>query len=170
MRQHLSGRNKWQNLSEVRGSSAQDIFGGILKTAMRDTNYEVIGQPKNLRDIYAKGHGIMPDFCITNNDTGRSVWVEIKRQKKEGNAHERVCRYFVPSIIEAAREIGNISPDQFPFWIIFTNGLANDKRRRREIKFWFKGIGDSALLLWPKLTSYETPLEHFDQYIAPILG
>ena len=63
------------------------------------TDYEYESKPQDLRDIYGSQplgrstgpHGIKPDGVIRNGATGRAVYIEIKRQRAAGNAHERAC-------------------------------------------------------------------------------
>jgi hypothetical protein len=171
MRDILSGRDKWQDMSALRGSSGEHIFNGVMATHLSSVdNYDFVKKPKTLRHIYKKGHGIVPDFSITNTETNKTIWVELKRQGNSGNAHERACKYFAPAIVQSAKKIGNLLDDEFPFWLIFMDGLANNERYRREIIFWFGETHKKYSLLWKDLHDYEVPIKHFNQHIEPILS
>lgn len=121
-----------------------------------------------MRNIYGKRHGIEPDFSISNTKTNKKIFIELKRQGTEGNAHERACKYLAPGIVEAGRKIGNINEEDFPFWIIFSDKIATDERRKKEITFWFKGI-EKNLFLWGNLREHDEIKSHFDKCIRPIL-
>jgi hypothetical protein len=124
-----------------------------------------------LAGIYGTGsggrpHGIRPDYSIFNSETGRTVFVEVKRQRAAGNAHERACKYMMPGILDAMRRVGNQPADVIPMWWVFTNGIATDPRYVQEIMFWFRGI-EPNVLLWGDRESDVTA--HFDQFIRPML-
>ena len=94
------------------------------------------------------------------------MFVEIKRQRAAGNAHERACKYMMPGILDAMRQVGNQPADVMPMWWVFTNGIATDPRYVQEIMFWFRGI-EPNVLLWGDRRSDVTA--HFDQFIRPML-
>ena len=166
-REHLAGRDKWQDFAGVRGQTAEDAFQEIMSFAFQGTVYSLVSQPKDLAKIYGT-RGIRPDFAIANKLTDRTMWVEIKRQQAAGNAHERACKYFTPGIVSAAQRIGNLG-EGFPFWLLFTNGIASDERYRTEIQFWFTGL-EGGLTLWKSFTDHETITDHFDAHIVPLLS
>ena len=61
-------------------------------------------------------HGISPEFEIRNPANNKAVFVEIKRQKAEGNAHERACKYMMPGIVEEVRQAACQPKNVLPFW------------------------------------------------------
>ncbi len=109
-----------------------------------------------------------PEFAVRNTKTCKAIYVEIKRQKAEGNAQERACKYLMPGIVASARQKANQPDDVLPFWLIFTNGIASDSNYRREIQHWCQGI-DSHLLLWRHVRDHEAVTSHFDTHIRPLL-
>lgn len=176
-REHLEGRDNWQRDSAIRGSEAERAFDAIMRNYVIDTDYEYESKPNDLRGIYGsqpgrgsgKPHGILPEAVIRNKTTGRAVYIEVKRQRAAGNAHERACKYFAPGIIESARALANQPKGTIPFWWIFTNGIATDPRYVQEITHWFRGI-EGNLLLWESIQDFEPVIDHFERCIQPMLG
>ncbi len=129
-------------------------------------------KPRDLIGIYGvnpstgKPHGIAPDHGIYGPD-GRSIFVEIKRQRAAGNAHERACKYFAPGIIKSGREIAKQPDGVIPFWWIFAEGIAEDPRYVREITHWFQGVERHVLLL-PR-PDEQALTDHFEKHILPLL-
>lgn len=172
MRERLSERENWQEEAGERGLTAEQAFAAIMEEHLRDTSFAGVPKPADLAGIYGTGtggrpHGIRPDYSISNPETGRRVFVEIKRQRAAGNAHERACKYMMPGILNAMRQAGNQPADVIPMWWVFTNGVAADPRYVQEIMFWFQGI-EGNVLLWSDGRGELT--EHFEQFIRPMLG
>ena len=174
-REHLEGREDWQPEASDRGKSAEHVFQRIMTEHLRESLFEMTMQPKSLGGIYGqhenshRPHGIKPECEIRNTTNGRMIWVEIKRQRAAGNAHERACKYFAPGIIESACKIGRHPEGVFPFWLIFTEGIATHPRYRQEIKHWFRGREDN-LTLWESIERTDMILEHFDSRICSLIA
>lgn len=173
-RKSLSERAKWQGEAGVRGRSAQEIFSVIMSMHLENQKYELITQPRKLNSIYGKRttgrpHGIKPEFEIIDVSSGKAIFGEIKRQKAGGNAHERACKYMMPSMMRAIRESSNQPDHVVPFWWIFAEGIALDKNYRQEISFWFKGF-EANVTFWPKVDDHTVIIEHFEKHIRPILS
>jgi len=142
-----------------------------MREHLDETPFTGDDEPSDLEGIYGTGasgrpHGIKPDYAIRNAQNGRIVFVEIKRQGAAGNAHERACKYMMPGILNAMRQVGNQPDSVIPMWWVFTNGLAEAQRYEREIMFWFQGI-ERHVLLWGDRRADVT--EHFDRFIRPML-
>ena len=172
-REHLERRDNWQREAADRGGQAEWVFDAIMRTYVIDTDYEYQRKPSGLRGIYGSlqsgnPHGIIPEAVIRNKATGRALYVEVKRQRAAGNAHERACKYFAPGIISSAQAIANQPSSVIPFWWIFTNGIATDPRYVQEITHWFLGI-EPHLFLWQDLNDYAPLIDHFERHIAPLL-
>ncbi len=105
---------------------------------------------------------------IYNTRTGRAIFVEIKRQRAAGNAHERACKYFFPGIVASGQKLAKQPLDTLPFWWVFANGIAEDNRYIREIMHWFRGV-EPHVLLWHPFTD-STLLDHFERHILPLVG
>ena len=172
-REHLERRGNWQAASSERGRKAEDVFQDCMENSLRGTDLVITKNPMDLKGIYGKtandkSHGIKPEFCIRNPNTERRIYVEVKRQRAAGNAHERACKYAMPGILSSAREIANQPDGVIPFWWVFTNGIANDHRYCQEIMHWFKGI-EGNVLLWRDMSDCTALTKHFDEHIRPLL-
>jgi len=123
-------------------------------------------------------HGVSPDFAIDNKETGKTIYVEVKRQdgwvegKKRsagrGNAHERLCKYFTPGLLQILRKQGKINEPNLPFWIIFQGDITRDPCRVREITCWFNGYA-ANYFFWRNTEDKSPLVEHFLEYIKPLL-
>ena len=173
-RQFLAERANWQRPGLERASKAEVVFDIAMSEYLSDEPSIICKKkPKALKGIYGvsdsgQPHGIVPDFELHDTKTGKSIFVEVKRQRAAGNAHERACKYFTPGIMSSARGIGNQPKDIFPFWLIFTNGIANDHRYVSEISHWFLGY-ERHLLLWSDWKDLEVLLTHFEEHIRSLL-
>lgn len=171
-REHLSARDNWQTEGNFRGNEAEQAFQAVMAQYL-DERFETSYKPTDLNGIYGRHatgrpHGIVPEYVIRNVKTGKAIFVEIKRQRAAGNAHERACKYFAPGVIASAQKIANQPGDILPFWWIFSNGIATDPRYRREILHWFKNI-ESHVLLWEDINDRSAVERHFDNYVRPLI-
>ena len=173
-REHLEARASWQGMSVARGHGAEDVFHALMRMHLQDDSLETEKKPRDLKGVYGKRHrtnqphGIVPEYVIRNGQSGKAIYVEIKRQRPQGNAHERACKFFAPGIVQSVREIANQPSDVFPFWMIFTNGIANDPNYRQEISHWFLGL-EPHLLLWKSVDDHDVLIDHFERFIRPLL-
>ena len=127
--------------------------------------------PRELLGIYGAKygrHGIAPDYVFRHRETDRAVFVELKRQRAKGNAHERACKFMMPGILNSIRQIGNQPRGVIPVWWIFADEIASDPRYKREILHWFQGI-EAHVLLWENITDYRPVVDHFEEHIQPLL-
>lgn len=190
-------RRKWQDYGGRNATYAEHSFYDIFTDLFKDTEFELISQPQNLNDIYVNEqlsvqeeaeiyspetpvtkHGIKPDSLIINHETGKKIYVEIKRQDGwvegkprsagRGNAHERLCKYFTPGLLKLLREDTNIQAPNYPFWIVFQGDITRDPCRVREIRFWFDG-DETNITFWRNTTDPKPVIDHFFKYILPLL-
>ena len=205
-RKELKGRDNWQTASGSGGlaGAAEKNLYNAFRRAFRGTIYEFSDHPTDLKHLYEdvelpeeildqifcpddntmrnakkRGWGVSPDFSITNTETGKTLFGEIKRQDGwvegkdpsagRGNAHERMCKLFTPGLIKAYRRIGGItSPDILPFWVVLEGDITRDPKRNREIAFWFDEY-DKNFFMWRPNMSEEDLIEHFNRYLRPYL-
>ena len=95
----LRGRENWQNEGGQKAIIAENEFHGAFLKKFKNSDYEIRSKPKEFADIYRsvklkkgvldeiyspKGgygaHGIQPDYAIDNKKTGKTIYIEIKRQ------------------------------------------------------------------------------------------
>lgn len=190
-------RTKWQDYGGKNATKAEHDFYDVFNKLFKDTEYQLIKQPKCFQNIYAdvelskkelneiytpdipiKRHGIRPDCLIINTRTQKSIFIEIKRQdgwvegKKRsagrGNAHERLCKYFTPGLLKLLREYCNIPLPKLPFCIVFIGDITRDPCRVREITFWFaKNKGN--YFFWRNTNNAIELIDHFEKYIIPLM-
>ncbi len=191
---HLRLRENWQTLSGHFALKAEQDFETLFNGLLLDTDYTIIPNPKDFNNIYYahplldrdKGqiyepersyrHGFIPDFSITNDITGKCIYVELKRQDGwvegkdrsagRGNAHERSCKYFTPGLMKILCEKSGIH-GTLPFWIVFKGDITRDPCRVREITCWFDGYTDNFFFWRDNNTSLLC--QHFIECIAPHL-
>lgn len=167
-REHLEGRENWQDEANRRGQSAELDLSHVMQRHLEGTDFTIEDKPQDLASIYGQDRGIRPDHAIRSAVSGKCVYVEMKRQRRRGNAHERACKYMMPGILHSAREHAGQPDDVIPIWWIFTNGIATDERYRREIMHWFRGV-EEHVLLWANRRVASQVTEHFDRFIRPLL-
>lgn len=191
-------RRKWQDYSGRNAANAEHSFVEVFEMLFDQTEYEIVSQPTDFKKLYVgiplsdaelseiynpdKGvlyHGVQPDCLIRNTQTGKSIIVELKRQdgwvegKKRsdgrGNAHERLCKYFTPGLLKEFRRFCGLGDDVYPFWVVFQGDITRDPCRVREIRFWFN-FDPTNLFFWRDNTDPTKLIDHFENYIKPIIG
>ena len=187
-------RENWQTHSGALARAAEQDFYATLNLLFKDTNFCIVKKPKQFEHIYEKWplssdelkqiydpkepytHGLHPDYSIENKKSGKTIFVEIKRQDGwveglppsagRGNAHERLCKYFTPGLRKILEEESGIV-NTLPFWIVFTGNITRDPKRVREITCWFDKYTDHVFF-WRNNNSNDL-CDHFIDKIAPIL-
>lgn len=190
-------RRKWQHYSGANALGAENNFYDFFNEIFEDTEFKIRKQPDEFKNFYVDypleqdvlseiytptepitKHGFSPDFAIDNTETGKTIYIESKRQDGwvegktraagRGNAHERSCKFFTPGLINALREKGQIEEPALPFWTVFQGDITRDPCRVREITCWYNGFS-AHFFLWRDTTSTEKLFNHFNNYIRPLL-
>lgn len=190
-------RRKWQDYGGAKATVAEHSFVEVFSELFKDTDYEVISQPTTFKNLYVHvelpaeeiaaiytpkepitKHGIQPDAAIRNKKTGKTIYIEIKRQDGwvegkprsagRGNAHERLCKYFTPGLLRKLRETGKINAPELPFWIVFQGDITRDPCRVREITYWF-AEHKANYFFWRNTKEPLDLIDHFEKYILPLL-
>ena len=122
--------------------------------------------------------GINMDFSITNKNSGKILFGEIKRQDGwvettnmaagRGNAHERSCKYFTPGLLKTIRAKSGISKEILPFWVVLVGDITRDPRRNREIAYWYQGY-EKNFFMWRDQSNGVPLLDHFENNLLPYL-
>ena len=190
-------RKKWQDYSNRNAGKAEKSFYDTFSVLFEETEYKVISQPndfsriyvdfplsdKDLEEIYKPDieitrHGIFPDYAITNTETNKTIYIEVKRQDGwvegkqrsagRGNAHERSCKFFTPGLQKILRKAGNLNDDVLPFWTVFQGDITRDPCRVREITCWYDSF-DAHFFFWRDTSEQHPLVEHFIEKIKPLL-
>ena len=140
----LRKRDIWQDISGAKATAAEHSFFNVFQTVFSGTSFRIRSNPQEFKTIYVnyplsnetmsqiynppapvKKHGITPDYAIEHIDSGKILYVEVKRQDGwvegkprsagRGNAHERSCKYFTPGLLKILREKGKIHESALPF-------------------------------------------------------
>jgi hypothetical protein len=190
-------RKKWQDYSGKNAGIAEKSFLKTFEILFVDTEFKIISKLKDFSKIYVaielnkqelseiytpdkpiKNHGVFPDYAITNTETNKTIYIEVKRQdgwvenKKRsdgrGNAHERSCKFFSPGLQKILRERGNLGDDVLPFWTVFQGDITRDPCRVREISLWFDNY-TNHYFFWRNGKDPLPLLEHFNNNLKHLL-
>ncbi|MCY4182240.1 MAG: MunI family type II restriction endonuclease [Gammaproteobacteria bacterium] len=187
-------RENWQTHSGRLSITAEHDFYSVLSFLLEGISYRLVDKPNDFANIYedwplsdkdyeqiynpdkAYRHGFTPDYSIENLETGKKIYVEVKRQDGwieglprsagRGNAHERFCKYFTPGLDKILREKSGINK-ALPFWIVFIGNITRDPCRVREITCWFDEYTDN-FFFW-RNNDADALCEHFIDRISPLL-
>jgi len=191
-------RAKWQDYSGRNAGAAERSFFETFQILFADTEYRIRAKPTDFNKIYVNvelspeetaqihnpavavtKHGVSPDYAIDNTETGKTIYVEVKRQDGwvegkdraagRGNAHERSNKFFTPGLQKILRAKGGLGDNVLPFWTVFQGDITRDPCRVREIKLWYDDQ-HAHYFLWRDATNPTPLIEHFIQYIKPLLG
>ncbi len=191
-------RRKWQDYSGLNAGQAERDFFTTLQALFEDTEFVIRDKPKEFANIYVdfplseqtleeiytpdepiKRHGVKPDYAIDNTETGKTIYVEVKRQDGwveggkrsdgRGNAHERSCKFFTPGLLNILREKGNIDEEHLPFWTVFQGDITRDPCRVREITCWYDDY-TANFFFWRDSNNADPLIEHFIENIKPLLS
>ena len=194
----LRTRSVWQDYSGEQAGQAEKSFEKSFEDYFKGSELEVRPKPSEFTEIYVDfpldpevhkeiynpdvkitRHGIKPDYAIDNVRSGKTLYVEVKRQDGwvegkprkagRGNAHERSCKYFTPGLTQLLRKRGGItSEESLPFWVVYIGDITRDPCRVREISFWYQGY-ESHFFMWRDQTDATPLLRHFDSFLRHLL-
>ena len=194
---HNRTRGKWQDYSGNNAASAENFFFDSFNQVFEKTDFKVRSKPKEFSNIYVDviltsdelkkiytpdtpitRHGVSPDYAIDNAITGKTIYVEVKRQDGwveggkrsdgRGNAHERSCKFFTPGLLKILREKSKIKQPALPFWTVFQGDITRDPCRVREITCWYDTF-NAHFFFWRDAPDPDLLFKHFDELIAPLL-
>ena len=202
----LRNRDNWQTDSGTKAGKAENNFLSVFTKEFSrlenvNSGFVIEAKPKELKNIYENvqlsqevlksiydpkqdnpdktwKHGIIPDYAIRNSKTGKTLYIEVKRQDgwvegKEpkdgrGNAHERSCKFFTPGLLKILRQHGKLGDDFLPFWVVFQGDITRDPKRVREITLWYEKYAEH-FFMWYDAAGDEPLIGHFNQYFRHIL-
>ena len=193
----LRKRKTWQDRSGVLASEAEHSFFSVFTEAFFETNFSVRANPQEFSKIYVdfplseevkneiytpdepiKKHGITPDYAIDHQESGKTLYVEVKRQDGwvegksrsagRGNAHERACKYFTPGLLKLLRKQSGIGRKNLPFWTVFIGDISRDPCRVREVTCWFDHFSDH-FFFWRDTSNPDLIINHFDEKLKHLL-
>lgn len=193
----LRTRKTWQDYSGANAGNAEKSFYNVFSSEFEGTPLSIKPKPQDFKDIYVKiplseqelkeiytpenpitKHGIAPDYAIYNEETNKTLYVEVKRQDGwvegkarsagRGNAHERSCKFFTPGLIKTLRERGNLGENVLPFWTVFQGDITRDPCRVREIACWYDTYKEHYFL-WRDSKDPSPLVYHFNTHLKGLL-
>jgi len=193
----LRKRETWQDESGPKAESAENKFEKAFLQEFKGSEFHIRDKPKEFNAIYSKvelskevlddiyspeggygRHGIRPDYAIDNKKTGKTLYVEVKRQDGwvegklpsagRGNAHERSCKFFTPGLLKILRENGKLGDDVLPFWVVFQGDIARDPKRVREITCWYDEYS-AHFFMWSNQKDDKSLINHFNNKLKHLL-
>jgi hypothetical protein len=193
----LRKRTTWQDYSGEKAGVAEQNFYDVFLKEFSSTDFSIVSKPNEFKEIYVNvelsqevlasiynpteqitKHGITPDYAIRNNKSGKTLYVEVKRQDGwvedkprsagRGNAHERSCKYFTPGLLNILRKNGKLGDDVLPFWTVFQGDISRDPCRVREITCWYDNF-EAHFFMWRDSSNPNQLLEHFDKNLKHLL-
>lgn len=187
----LRDRKIWQDISGGKAGIAEKNFYDIFLKEFEGTDFRIRKRPNEFKDIYSKVvltveiqtviynpqeiwiHELFPDYAIDNIKSGKTLYVEVKRQDGwvegkprkagRGNAHERSNKLFTPGLLKLMREYGHLNNNILPFWVVFQGDIARDPKRVREITFWYGEEYSAHFFLWSNSTDDKAIINHFNK-------
>jgi hypothetical protein len=130
----LSARTKQPGDDQTFVTSETNLFEvtkGIL-----GPGWTVTKSPADLMKVINGRWGIKPDVKVTNDRTGRRMFLECKKQGKTGNAYERAFRHHAPGFQARMKEIYGYS--YHPFRTVFCEDLASLDCYKAKHEFFFE--------------------------------
>lgn len=193
----LRKRAIWQDVSGSKAAKAEYDFYNVFNTVFDNTNFKIRPKPTEFKKIYVDfplpqsviseiynpdekvtKHGISPDYVIDHIESGKKLYIEVKRQDGwvegkprsagRGNAHERSNKYFSPGLLKILRRKSKISKDHLPFWTVFIGDITRDPCRVREITCWFDEY-KYHFFFWRKTNDPRSLIDHFDRHLKHLL-
>jgi len=190
-------RKKWQDYSGKNAGRAELDFFTTFEVLFQETEYIIEKHPKVFDKVYIdvklsskelseiftppepiSRHGVVPDYSINNSETGKTIFIEVKRQDGwvegktradgRGNAHERSCKYFTPGLQKILRGQGKLGEKPLPFWTVFQGDITRDPCRVREITLWYGEYTDHYFF-WRDSKNQVPLIEHFIERVKPLL-
>lgn len=194
----LRSRAVWQDYSGRNAGVAEKSFFDVFENLFQGTEFHIRRKVREFASIYVnveltedvlaqiytpdeaiKYHGVAPDYAIENRETGKIIYVEVKRQDGwvegkprsagRGNAHERSCKYFTPGLINVLRGAGGIAEPALPFWTVFQGDITRDPCRVREIKLWYADF-DAHYFMWRDTKNPEPLAAHFEDHLKRLIS
>ncbi len=137
----LSARKKQPGHDQTFKKSESMFFEAATKCLDPD-KYEVVPQPKDLLDLFPgrteeeRALGIKLEALIIHRESGRRLYVEVKKQGKGGNADERAAKHHTVQFYKTMQD--RFGFDYHPIVTVFCESLASLPRYTRKSPYFFE--------------------------------
>jgi hypothetical protein len=116
--------------------ASETHFIDAARTILDHDRYEVVNQPRELRDLFGPRSGVQPEAAIISKETGRRFFVEVKKQGDRGNAEERACKHHTVQFYKCLHERFGYS--YHPYVTILCEALAVNPRYTEKAVHYFE--------------------------------
>ncbi|MBY0311875.1 MAG: hypothetical protein K2W85_07380 [Phycisphaerales bacterium] len=129
-RDKLAARTKQPGDDQTYRKSEQS-FADLLRRLLNPEVLVVREKPSDLRKMFPSDveesardeYGIVPEVAVTHKTTNQSLYFEVKKQEKGGNAEERACKHHT---VQFKKRLGEFTGYPFHAYVtIFCEELAN---------------------------------------------
>jgi len=111
-------------------------FENALAMILPEDTYKIVYKPKDVLKMFGGRYGIKPEASIEYLPTGRKMYFEVKKQKKDGNAEERACKHHTVQFYKTLAEF--TGSDYHAYCTIFCDELATLDRYTVKHTFFFE--------------------------------
>lgn len=120
--------------------TSEKNFVAAARACLDTAKYEVEAQPRILSDLFATVDesplGIVPEVVIRSLQTGRMLFVEVKKQGPQGNAEERGFKHHTVQFYKTLHD--RLGYNYHPFVTVWCEDLATNPRYTRKAKYLFE--------------------------------
>lgn len=130
----LSARTK-QPGHDVTYRKSEKEFIRVAEAILDPKKYKVVDHPRELDGIFTDEEGslgVVPEAAIINLQTGKRIFVEVKKQGPAGNAEERAYKHHTVEFYRLLKT--SFGYDYHPFITVFCDNLATDRKYTLKIK------------------------------------
>lgn len=129
-REKLAARTRQPGDDQSYRESEQS-FADLLRQLLNSEVLEVREKPSDLRKMFPSNveesardeYGIVPEVAVTHKTTRQSLYFEVKKQEKGGNAEERACKHHT---VQFKKRLSDFTGYPFHAYVtIFCEELAN---------------------------------------------
>ena len=121
---------------------------------------------KGKKEATAACGGCIPDIKLHCKATGKSYFIECKRQNDAGNAHERCAKYATPSIIDLIKV--KAKGHHHPIGYLFTGAMTEKRKYQVELRATF-GFAADHLFFWKGERAAGKLIEWVSRVVVPLL-
>jgi hypothetical protein len=108
--------------------------------ALSRRRYLIVEKPKDLLYLFDDGKGralgLRPELKIESVETGRVLFVEVKKQGPKGNADERAMKHHTKRFYSVMKK--KYRYRYHPFITVFCENLAKDRRYTLKIPYFIE--------------------------------
>jgi hypothetical protein len=147
-----------------------DVYSKPATPGADDIWYDAVAKQfktiKGGKEVFAKCGGCEPDIKIHCKGTGKSYFIECKRQNDAGNAHERCAKYATPSILRLLQT--KTGGEHHPVGYLFSGAMTEKRKYQVELLATF-GFAADHLFFWKGAREAATLTSWIRRVVVPLL-